>query len=26
LNLVQEVGRGFDGEVLVAEDGTKLRV
>jgi ribonuclease BN (tRNA processing enzyme) len=26
LDLVQEVGRGFDGEVLVAEDGTKLRV
>jgi ribonuclease BN (tRNA processing enzyme) len=26
LDLVQEVGRGFDGEVLVAEDGTKLSV
>ena len=26
LNLKQEVGRGFDGEVIVAEDGLKLSV
>jgi ribonuclease BN (tRNA processing enzyme) len=26
LNLTQEVGHGFDGEVLVAEDGLKLSV
>ncbi len=26
LNLTEEVGRGFDGEVLVAEDGMKLSV
>ena len=26
LDLVEEVGRGFSGEVLVAEDGTKLTV
>jgi ribonuclease BN (tRNA processing enzyme) len=26
LNLIQEVGRGFEGEVLVAEDGLEFRV
>jgi ribonuclease BN (tRNA processing enzyme) len=26
LDLEQEVGKGFDGEVVVAEDGTKLTV
>jgi len=26
LDLEQKVGKGFDGEVVVAEDGTKLTV